>query len=38
VEYEDTTLMLPTQTAPGIIDVHSGSSVTSISGDPYNSW
>ena len=37
-EFEDSTLMLPTQTAPGIIDVHSGSSLTSIAGEPYNSW
>lgn len=37
-EYEDTTLMLPTQTSPGIVDVHSGSNLTSISGEPYSSW
>ena len=37
-EFEDSTLMLPTQTAPGIIDVHSGSSLTSIAGEPYSDW
>jgi general secretion pathway protein G len=37
-EYEDTTLMLPTQTTPGIVDVRSGSSLTSLSGEPYSSW
>jgi general secretion pathway protein G len=38
VEYEDSTLMLPTQTSPGIVDVHSGSKLTSISGEAYSSW
>jgi general secretion pathway protein G len=36
--YEDSTLMLPTQTAPGIVDVHSGSNLTSIAGEPYSNW
>jgi general secretion pathway protein G len=36
--YEDTTMMLPTQQAPGIVDVHSGSNLTSLSGEPYSSW
>jgi general secretion pathway protein G len=38
VEYEDSTLMLPTQTSPGIVDVHSGSNLKSISGELYSSW
>jgi general secretion pathway protein G len=37
-EYEDAVLMLPTQTAPGIVDVRSGSNLTSLSGEPYSSW
>ncbi|HWP85430.1 MAG TPA: prepilin-type N-terminal cleavage/methylation domain-containing protein [Terriglobia bacterium] len=37
-EYEDATLMLPTQTAPGIVNVRSGSNLTSLSGEPYSSW
>jgi general secretion pathway protein G len=37
-DYEDTTVMMPTQTSPGIVDVHSGSNLTSLSGEPYSSW
>jgi general secretion pathway protein G len=37
-EYEDTTVMLPTQTAPGIVNVHSGSNLTSLAGEPYSQW
>ena len=28
----------PTQTSPGIVDVHSGSDVLSLDGTPYSSW
>ncbi len=28
----------PTQTAPGIVDVHSGSDLVSLEGTPYNTW
>lgn len=35
---EDDTLMLPDQKNPGIIDVHSGSSLKSLSGELYGSW
>ncbi|MBI2818387.1 MAG: prepilin-type N-terminal cleavage/methylation domain-containing protein [Acidobacteria bacterium] len=35
-EYEDTTIMMPTQTTPGIVDVHSGSNLTSLSGEAYS--
>jgi len=37
-DYEDATVMRATQTAPGIVDVHSGSRLTSIAGEPYSSW
>ena len=37
-EFEDSTVMLPTQTAPGIVDVHSGSRLVSLTGEPYSSW
>ena len=37
-EFEEDVLMVPGQTAPGIIDVHSGSSLNSLTGTPYNSW
>ena len=37
-DFEDTSVMLPTQTAPGIVDVHSGSSLISLAGEPYSSW
>ena len=35
---EDATLMTPTQTTPGIVDVHSGSGQRSLAGDLYSSW
>jgi general secretion pathway protein G len=35
---EDTTLMSPDQTSPGIVDLHSGSGLKSLSGDVYSSW
>jgi len=34
----DDSLMSPDQTEPGIIDVHSGSSLTSTEGTAYNTW
>jgi len=37
-EFEDTTVMMATQTTPGIMDVHSGSNLTSLSGEAYSSW
>ena len=37
-EFEDTTVMMATQTTPGIVDVHSGSNLTSLSGEAYSSW
>ena len=38
-DYEDTTVMLPTQTAPGIVTVRSGSNQRSISdGKLYSEW
>jgi len=37
-EFEDTTIMMATQTVPGIVDVHSGSNLTSLSGEPYSDW
>ena len=36
--YEDAMLMIPGQTMSGIVDVHSGSNLTSLSGEPYSSW
>jgi general secretion pathway protein G len=30
--------LLPKQTTPGIVDVHSGSDAVSLGGTPYNSW
>jgi len=35
---EEDVLMNPDQTAPGIVDVHSGSNLSSLSGEPYSSW
>lgn len=35
---EDDTLMLPDQTNPGIVDVHSGSNLKSLSGELYSTW
>ena len=37
-EFEDATIVIATQTAPGIVDVHSGSNLKSISGESYSSW
>jgi general secretion pathway protein G len=37
VDQEDS-LMAIDQTAPGIVDVHSGSSTVSTEGTPYNTW
>ena len=37
VEQEDTLLSVDQQ-EPGIVDVHSGSSMTSSEGTPYSSW
>ena len=36
--FESDVLMNPDQTMPGITDVRSGSSLTSLDGQPYNSW
>lgn len=38
VAYESDVLMSADQTMPGIVDVHSGSSLRSLSGEPYSSW
>jgi len=38
VVYEDDVVMLPGQVGPGIVDVHSGSNLPSLSGEPYSSW
>jgi general secretion pathway protein G len=38
VDFESGQLMLATQTTPGIVDVHSGSRSTSLTGEPYSSW
>jgi general secretion pathway protein G len=37
-DFEDSEVMLPTQTAPGIVDVHSGSRLMSLAGQPYSEW
>jgi general secretion pathway protein G len=37
-EFEDATITMATQTAPGIVNVRSGSSQTSLEGTPYNTW
>jgi general secretion pathway protein G len=36
-DFEDS-VMIASQTQPGIRDVHSGSRLTSIAGEPYSSW
>ncbi|MBI4442985.1 MAG: prepilin-type N-terminal cleavage/methylation domain-containing protein [Acidobacteria bacterium] len=36
--YEDAMLMIPGQTMSGIVDVHSGSNLTSLTGELYSSW
>ncbi len=38
VVFEDNVVMSPDQTVPGLVDVRSGSSLTSLSGEPYSSW
>ena len=35
---EEDVLMNPDQTAPGIVDVHSGSNARSLTGELYSSW
>ena len=35
---EEDVLMNPDQTAPGIVDVHSGSTARSLTGELYSSW
>jgi general secretion pathway protein G len=37
-DYEDSSVMIATQTAPGIVDVHSGSNQMSLTGEPYSEW
>lgn len=38
VVFEGDVLMNPDQTAPGIVDVHSGSTARSLTGELYSSW
>jgi general secretion pathway protein G len=38
VPVSDESIMSPDQTEPGIIDVHSGSELTSSEGTAYNTW
>jgi len=38
VPVTDDSIMSPDQTEPGIIDVHSGSEMTSSEGTAYNTW
>jgi general secretion pathway protein G len=38
VTVTDESIMSPDQTEPGIIDVHSGSDLTSSEGTAYNTW
>ncbi len=38
VPVSDDSIMSPDQTEPGIIDVHSGSELTSSEGTAYNTW
>jgi len=38
VPVTDDTVMSPDQTQPGIMDVHSGSDLTSTDGTAYNTW
>ncbi|MBI4465396.1 MAG: prepilin-type N-terminal cleavage/methylation domain-containing protein [Acidobacteria bacterium] len=38
VDYESDVLMSADQTMPGIVDVHSGSNLISLTGEPYSSW
>lgn len=37
-ESEDSSVLSPDQTAPGIADVHSGSSLRSLEGTSYSTW
>lgn len=37
-DYDDGTFMSATQTEPGIVDLHSGSNLQSLSGEAYSSW
>ena len=38
VDYDDGTVMSAGQTLSGIVDVHSGSKLSSLTGESYNSW
>jgi len=38
VEFEDSMVLSPDQSGPGIVDVHSGSSLRSLDGSAYSSW
>ena len=38
VIFESDTVLSPTQTIPGVVDLYSGSNQTSLSGDAYSSW
>jgi general secretion pathway protein G len=37
-DFESSQVMVPTQTTPGIVDVHSGSKQNSLQGEPYSTW
>jgi len=36
--YDNSSVLAPDQLQGGITDVHSGSTLTSLSGEPYNTW
>ena len=36
--FDDFAVLSPLQTMSGIVDVRSGSALTSLSGEPYNTW
>ncbi len=36
--YDDSSVLAPDQLQGGITDVHSGSNLTSLTGEPYNTW
>ncbi len=38
VVFETDTVLSPTQTMPGVVDLYSGSNLTSLAGDAYSSW
>jgi general secretion pathway protein G len=38
VVFESDTVLSPTQTMPGVVDLYSGSNQTSLAGDAYSSW